>query len=261
MDTLRLWILTFVPVMALSPLISACAPNQGVSFTLEGTRWQLNSINGEAVLPNTNISADFGEDGSLGGSSGCNSYSAQYELDGDRITIGPAATTLMACPEPIMEQESAYMSALASVASYALEDDNLVLLDDKGGTLLVFEPQEEVSLEGTAWEVISYNNGKEAVVSVIIGTEMTAEFGADGILSGFSGCNNYNASYELDEENINIGPAASTRKYCPEPEGVMEQEGQFLAALETAARYEIENDRLDMFTEESSWVGIFNKIR
>ena len=76
MESLRLWILTLVPVLALSSLISACSLNQGSSFSLEGTNWQLTSINGEALIPDTYISADFGKDGSVGGSSGCNSYSA-----------------------------------------------------------------------------------------------------------------------------------------------------------------------------------------
>ena len=117
-----------------------------------------------------------------------------------------------------------------------------------------------MSLENTAWEVISYNNGKGGVVSVIIGSEISAEFGEDGQLTGSAGCNNYNASYEVDGENIKIGPAAAMRKFCPEPEGVMEQEAEYLAALETAARYEIENDRMDMYTEEGSRVGTFTKM-
>ncbi len=160
MESLRLWIFTLVPILAVSSLIAACTINLGTSFSLEGTNWRLVNLAGEELLPDTNISASFGDDGRVGGSSGCNSYSAQYKVDGDVITIGPASTTLMACPEPVMQLESAYMQALGSAVSYKLEGANLVLLDENGEPLLVFEPHEEISLEGSAWEVISYNNGK-----------------------------------------------------------------------------------------------------
>jgi heat shock protein HslJ len=260
MNIYRLALFTFASLLPVSSLLTACALNQGESFSLGGTNWVLVSLAGNQVPSDVYISASFAGDGSIGGSSGCNSYSAQYEVDDDKITIGPGATTLMACPEPVMEQEMAYLQALGSAASYKLDGENLVLLDEKGEAALVFEPQEEVELEGTKWEVISYNNGRGGVVSVIIGTELTAEFGGDGTLNGAAGCNNYTASYEVNGENINIGPAGATRKFCPEPEGVMEQEAAYLAALETADRFEIENDRMDMYTEEGSRVGTLKLI-
>jgi heat shock protein HslJ len=105
---------------------------------------------------------------------------------------------------------------------------------------------EPVSLEGSSWQVIGHNNGIQAVVSFIIGTEITANFGEDGTLSGSAGCNNYNATYEVDGDNISIGPAAATRMFCPEPKGIMEQEVQYLTGLETASTYLIEVDKMEM---------------
>jgi heat shock protein HslJ len=221
----------------------------------------LENIHGDEVPSDIFISVGFGEDGTVGGSSGCNSYSAQYQVDEDKITIGPAASTLMACPEPVMQFETAYMQALGSAASYKLDGGSLILLDENGEAALVFEALEEVSLEGTSWEVISYNNGRGGVVSVINGTGLTAEFGEDGQLRGSAGCNDYNASYQIDGKAISIGPAASTRKFCAEPDGVMDQEAEYLAALETAARYEIENDLMDMYTEDGARMGTFSLKR
>jgi uncharacterized lipoprotein YbaY len=81
---------------------------------------------------------------------------------------------------------------------------------------------------------------------------MNATFGADGQMSGSSGCNNYSAGYKTDGNNIAIGPAIVTRMFCGEPEGVMEQEQQYLAALEMASVYTIEGDRLQLRTSEGS---------
>jgi heat shock protein HslJ len=39
---------------------------------------------------------------------------------------------------------------------------------------------------------------------------------------------------------------------CSEPEGIMEQEAQYLAALETAATYQIQSDRMEMHTADGA---------
>ena len=55
-----------------------------------------------------------------------------------------------------------------------------------------------------------------------------------GRLTGSAGCNTYNATFTIDGGAIEITPPATTRKICPEPEGVMEQETAYLAALASA---------------------------
>jgi heat shock protein HslJ len=99
------------------------------------------------------------------------------------------------------------------------------------------------------------------VVSVIIGTELTASFGADGTVSGSAGCNNYSAGYELDGNSISIGLAISTMMACDQPEGIMEQELEYLTALGTAATYQITGDRMEMRTAEGSIAVTFEAAK
>lgn len=80
-------------------------------------------------------------------------------------------------------------------------------------------------------------NTGDAVVSPIIGTELTAVFAEDESLTGSAGCNSYRTSYTADTGDIEIEPAAATKKFCPLPEGIMEQEAAYLAALEAAETY------------------------
>ncbi len=131
------------------------------------------------------------------------------------------------------------------------------LTDPSGAVIAKFSALEPASLEGSYWQVTGYNNGKQAVISVIIGTEITASFGKEGTLSGSAGCNNYIATYEGDGDNISIGPAAATRMFCQEPDGVLEQEVQYLAALETASTYLIEVDKMEMRTAEGALAATF----
>jgi heat shock protein HslJ len=79
----------------------------------------------------TRLTAVFGEDGTLVGSTGCNTYRTGYETDGETIGIAPAAATRKHCeqPEGVMAQEAAFHQCLAAVARFALDGDSLELLD------------------------------------------------------------------------------------------------------------------------------------
>ena len=239
-------------------LLSACATS-GSSQELTGGIWLLTELNGEAPLPETTLTAEFDEDGRVGGSSGCNSYNTTYVVDSDQLTFGEqAAITLMACPDAIMKQEGEFHQALADTATYEINDDELTLFDASGNEIARFEVIDQ-SLEGSSWQVISYNNGKEAVVSIIIGSEITANFGEDGQLTGNAGCNQYSAPYKTEGDNISIETAAATEMACFEPEGVMEQEQLYLAALEMAETYKIEGVTMEMRTNEGSLVANFQR--
>jgi len=238
---------------------SAPAVMPDADSSLDGTSWQLVSYvdeQGETREPvaGSEPTINF-EDGTAGGNTGCNNYSGSYTVDGDQISFGPIAMNLMACPDEQMAQEQAYLAALGNVTSYAVTDEQLTLANDAGEPILTFAPREPMTLTGTDWKAIGYNNGKQAVVSLITDTEITAVFDKGGKLTGNAGCNNYTATYEVDGENISIGPAATTRKMCAEPEGVMEQETLYLAALTEVNIYAIDGDRLQLRTSKGSLIA------
>jgi heat shock protein HslJ len=56
------------------------------------------------------------------------------------MTLGPnLASTMMACEEPIMDQERRYLDSLVRVRSYEIVDGDLTLIDDTGTVVLTFE--------------------------------------------------------------------------------------------------------------------------
>ena len=229
--------------------VSKVAVEEPGAVQLEGPEWILHSYqdqSGELVEPltGTSPSAKF-DAGQVNGNASCNGYFGGYELDGSSISMGPLASTEMFCGNPpgVMDQEQAFLAAMSSAAGYKIEAEQLLLLDAGGEVLLVFDVAEPLVLPGSLWKVLGYNNGKGGVVSVILGTEITAYFGEDGQLSGNAGCNNYSAAYEIDGDQITIGPAITTRMACGEPEGIMEQEAAYLAALENASSYRFEDQQ------------------
>ena len=102
-------------------------------------------------------------------------------------------------------------------------------------------------LAGTRWEVVQYNNGRGAVTTLIADTRMTTEFGTDGQVTGSAGCNTYFGSYTVSSSSdIAIGALGTTSLMCAEPEGVMEQETEFIAALQSATTYRIDGNSLEL---------------
>lgn len=218
---------------------------------LAGSTWILTELNGEPLVPGSQITAQFNEVSVVSGSSGCNNYTAAYEVDGSNITfnMSPAATTLMNCPEPIMEQETSYLEALAVIETFEISEEQLTLYDANGNAVAVFSVVSQ-ELAGTSWQVVSYNNGAGGVVSVANETQITANFAEDGQLAGNAGCNDYFGPYETEDNSITMGPFGTTRKLCPDP--VIEQESQYLAALESAATYEFDGVTLNMRTADGA---------
>jgi heat shock protein HslJ len=139
------------------------------------------------------------------------------------------------------------LAALTAARAYSIAGGTLKLRGKSGLTLATFAVQSQ-SLAGTRWVVVDYNNGKQAVVSVLTGTKLTANFDMAGQVTGFAGCNDYHGAVKATPPKIAIGPLASTRKFCGAPAGVMEQESAYLAALASAATYSIQGTTLEFRT-------------
>lgn len=94
---------------------------------LKGSEWTL--VSG-VDAPDDAVPTLTLEEGTASGFSGCNQYGGPYELDGDSISFGPLAGTLMGCPEPQATTEASYLAALEGVDAWAFEDGELVLSTD-----------------------------------------------------------------------------------------------------------------------------------
>ncbi len=244
----------FVGAMILIPffLAAGCTGQAPPDTRLGGTGWTLTGYvhNGVPVqvMSGSKVTLEFGDDGRITGSAGCNHYFASYEVKGSAVTVGPAGSTEMYCTTPgIMEQESAYLRLLGQVRSITVDGDQLTLADANGITILSFArivPSAPADLVGTNWTLESFHMA-DAVSSVIAGTTITAVFGEDGNLAGSAGCNHYFATYALTGTSLSVGPVGSTKMYCNAP-GVMQQEINFLALLNQTKTITIEGDRLTL---------------
>ena len=102
-------------------------------WTVDSFATNANTVS--AVLPETDIDVVFGI-ANVGGFAGCNSFSGTYGTNGDIVRISPLATTRLACDQPIMDQETAFLKALQGAARIDVRA-NSVNLTDLGGSILV----------------------------------------------------------------------------------------------------------------------------
>ncbi len=192
------------------------------------------------------------------GSGGCNRYSGSGRLDGDEVTMSQIAVTGMACMEDgVMEAEAAYLAALTTVDRWSVEGDTLTLSGPEAELEFTrMAPVPDAPLVGTTWqlaELISGDGPDAAVSSVWREAELV--LGADGRLSGSTGCNRMMGGFELDGEVLVLGPLATTRMACTD-DGAAEQERQVLGVLDAGPlTVELAGDRLVLRAADGSGLG------
>lgn len=149
----------------------------------------------------------------LSGNAGCNSYSGTYTTQGGSLKTGGVRGTLMACSGDALTQETRYLQLLTEVRGYAQQGDTLTLTTATGGRL-VFRQQAgqgeivnstlKTNLNGT-WQRTDGPAGEERISFTIKGTA----------ISGFDGCNQFNAHVNFSGEHLRlIGPVNATRMAC-----------------------------------------------
>lgn len=237
--------------------VTSAATSGSSSVALEGTTWELTSgAQIGASSADITVTARF-QDGSLAGRSGCNDYITSYELDGTSLTVGSdIAGTRKACPPAETAVERTYLERLPRTASYRIEGSSLTLASSDGASLLEYKATGGTDALIGSWTVISYYAG-DAITTVLGGADLTTEFRAQDV-SGDAGCNTFSGAYEVDGDEIAIGPLASTMKACPDEE-LQQQEADYLAALQLATTYTVTGTRLDLFRPGGTYAATLQR--
>jgi heat shock protein HslJ len=113
---------------------------------LNGTQWQLVDLNShtEPALPEVAVTLQIA-DGQISGSAGCNNYNSTLTGSADdpsAFKVGPIAATKKACPDPIMKQETDYLTRLGQAKAWKYDAGQLALFYATNGNVpqyLVFE--------------------------------------------------------------------------------------------------------------------------
>ena len=158
-----------IALVTVGIVVAACSSggSGGTGGTIEGINWKLTSYDfggTETAVPDGFVVNATFKAGQVSGFSGCNVYNASATVDGAKLTIGKAATTMKACEPTATDLEASYLGNLSNAATFTATADKLTIYNKTGKQVLAYAAGAANPLEGE-WLVTGYNNGKEAVTS------------------------------------------------------------------------------------------------
>lgn len=92
-----------------------------------------------------------------------------------------------------------------------------------------------IELDQTLWQVEDIKGG-----GIIDNSMVTLLFEEDGRISGYTGCNRYFSVMTVSNSSLNVGKLVTTRRACTP--AISNQERQFIQAIESAVRYQIDSN-------------------
>jgi heat shock protein HslJ len=135
-----------------------------------------------------------------------------------------------------MPLEQACLANLAKAATHTVTPNDLTIFGSDGKRILTYAAAPVVPITTGTFRVTPLNNGKGGVESVPVGVDLRATFGADGTVSGSSGCGTSGGPCTITGDRIQIGPPATTREACQDD--AMTLETTYLTDLQPDATLE-----------------------
>lgn len=100
---------------------------------LRGAVWVVEDLAGAGIIDRSRITIEFLEENRVAGRASCNRYTGSYELRGEGVSIGPLASTRMACAPALMNQEDRFLDLLNDVNSVRIGQQGQLLLSTPDG--------------------------------------------------------------------------------------------------------------------------------
>ena len=210
-------------LLALAALLAACGTDQaepsdpGASGGAVIGDWVLTggSIDGDdaPVLEDHRITMTI-TGSSIGGTAACNSYGGEIAMGADGLHLENLAQTEMACEEPAMAAEAAYLAALGRVREIVRDGEDLVARGD--GVELRFAmvpPPPTADLVDTTWVLDTVLVGD--VAASPMGEPATLELHSDGTFSGSTGCRTFSGEWTEQGDQIVAPSWGADEATCP----------------------------------------------
>lgn len=202
---------------------SACAPGVGgpggptpADEPLDGA-WELSggTIDGVAIeLVDGHRVTLVIEGSTVGGVAACNHYGGELVTGDEGVRIDAFGMTEMACAEPAMALEAAYIDALLRVEAIARRGDELVARGEGVELAFAFRPPPPTAdLVDTGWILESLVTGD--VVASPMGEPATLELRGDGRFSGSTGCRSFSGEWIEHGDEIDTPSWGMDGRVCP----------------------------------------------
>ncbi|GAA2295917.1 META domain-containing protein [Streptomyces hawaiiensis] len=244
--------MTLTAAAMLVPLLAACGSEKagsgsgsvGADKPITGVRWNVDSVTADGRTQKAPAGAHVTIDkGRAEGSLGCNNFSAEATVDGDRVRLGKTRATEMACEGTPVAFETTLAKALSDQELTAKTDDGRLTLTTGQGDTVRLTKAKDAPLAGTTWTVTTP------------GADGRAHLTFDekkGTVSGRLGCNKVNAKATVSDGHITLGPPATTRMMCED--SLMDAEKKLLRLFDGKLKYGVDHQTLTLTSENGTSV-------
>ncbi len=115
-------------------VLSGCG---GAPVDLLAGAWTVDHVEGAVLPEGSEVSMIFDAGaGRVYGKSACNRYNGGFTLTGEGLSFGPAAGTMMACPQDLMAVEQTFLKSLETVDRFDFAESGALDLY-AGGTVVI----------------------------------------------------------------------------------------------------------------------------
>jgi heat shock protein HslJ len=215
-----------VAALAALVVLAACG---GPSVTPEPARpaaaadvegpWQLVAgiVGGHqlTLVEDARVTLIVDEDGA-GGQAACNSYGGAFSIADGRVTVGGSLSrTEIACADPVVALEKAYLSALSVVDAAHMNGATLVLTGGPNVELHFerLQPPPVDAITEVPWLLESRVDGDR--VTPAVGDPATLLLRADGSLAGSTGCRRLSGRYHVYGDEVSANEFHLDDRKCP----------------------------------------------
>lgn len=126
------------PVTIAEVAPASAEPQPIASLPIVGITWTAESIEGDPVPPQMDITLLVEPSHRIGGVGGCNSYFSQAIIGEHSFMAGQIARTQRGCLGGRNAIEQIYLDALGAAQSWTIDNGALILLDSAGNQLVQF---------------------------------------------------------------------------------------------------------------------------
>ncbi|MCC6315437.1 MAG: META domain-containing protein [Thermomicrobiales bacterium] len=204
--------------------------------------WRLQRIelpDGASRAPKdpAHYTVQFLPDGELAVLADCNRGRGSWVMDGAVLTLGPIATTRIACGPDSLDQE--FLSRLQRANGWSYRDDgDLILTSSADAAVLVFAPE----LLGIVWSWQHFLGGNDATVTPTDPTQYEVVFRSKGRLAVRADCARGKGSWQIDGSAIDL----SIREVAPETCGSASLRDRFISDLNEASSFVVRDGMLHL---------------
>lgn len=130
-------------------LLISCAATLSACSSLPSTQlqsaqsYQVEWIGERPLIDRSMLTLTLVDKQHASGLAGCNSWMAEYQLNGNQLSLHNIATTRKLCAPALMEQEQRFLVALANVQRWEIAEHQQLLLWPAAGAPIKLWPIEQ----------------------------------------------------------------------------------------------------------------------